>query len=954
MDTAAWKWTYALLVLQAMSGMAVADDLRLPTDAASRINPATASCDILTCRATDHGSLPFTTFTRVSNWGLELFDHSYDSVYQDGRTKLAIEASLANFRAGGFSAFAGGDPDDKGPFQACVSADSSLSAAQWEALNAAMLNGFMTRYNASTRWSGGTNGTPRILLWSFVPDGTSVLNGLGGTQNSTLFASMDSKFGGIANRATWIGLFQQVFNRWSDLTGLTYTRVTFGGTEWDDGAAWGSAGAAGARGDVRIAMKNIDGVNNVLAYNSFPDDGDMVVDSSEAWGSTTANNYRYLRNVLSHEHGHGLGMSHVCPIVNTKLMEPATSNNPPFDGPQHDDVRGVMALYGDFYENSGTATNNDSTTNAYDLGALAAGSSSVVGVINTGGAIANSSRLSIDSPNDRDYFKVSVDQPRLLNVTATPRGTTYTESDQLGNGACSTTTVSTNSLASQDLVIEVYGGATPVLLRSDNDSAIGVAEVSTNLVVPSGNVYVRASSSSGTGESQMYTLTISLLATSLTPTATDGTSTTAVDVSWPSIPDATGFQIYRAVVNSFGAATNRTTTPLAGTATSWQDTSANPGVTYYYWVRVQQPGSTAFRNINDVAETGFRGLANVPPTAVAGADLVVTDVNNNGSEPVTLDGSLSTDSDGTITNYRWNEGATILTQGATSSQSATLTAGTHTLTLTVTDNANATGTDTLNVLVNRPPSANAGVDQTVTDSDQSGTESVSVSANASSDPDGTIVSYVWTEGPTTLASGATPSASFSLGTGTHTITLTVTDNNGATSTDTVSINVNVKPTASAGTDITVTDTDNSGAESVTLNGSLSSDSDGTITSYVWTNGATQIATGVSPSVSMPVGVATLTLTVTDNNGATASDTVLVTVNPGTPPGPTCNDLDFNNDGNIEPGDVDAYFSVLGEGPCLGDTGNGCDSLDFNNDGNIEPEDVDAYFSVLGEGPCIDN
>jgi hypothetical protein len=66
----------------------------------------------------------------------------------------------------------------------------------------------------------------------------------------------------------------------------------------------------------------------------------------------------------------------------------------------------------------------------------------------------------------------------------------------------------------------------------------------------------------------------------------------------------------------------------------------------------------------------------------------------------------------------------------------------------------------------------------------------------------------------------------------------------------------------------------------------------------------------------------------------------------------CNDLDFNNDGNIEPGDVDAYFSVLGEGPCLG--GTVCDSLDFNNDGNIEPEDVDAYFSVLGEGPCINN
>ena len=67
---------------------------------------------------------------------------------------------------------------------------------------------------------------------------------------------------------------------------------------------------------------------------------------------------------------------------------------------------------------------------------------------------------------------------------------------------------------------------------------------------------------------------------------------------------------------------------------------------------------------------------------------------------------------------------------------------------------------------------------------------------------------------------------------------------------------------------------------------------------------------------------------------------------------TCDGLDFNRDGNIEPLDVDAYFSVLGEGPCVGDIGNGCNDLDFNNDGNIEPGDVDAYFSVLGVGPCI--
>ena len=66
----------------------------------------------------------------------------------------------------------------------------------------------------------------------------------------------------------------------------------------------------------------------------------------------------------------------------------------------------------------------------------------------------------------------------------------------------------------------------------------------------------------------------------------------------------------------------------------------------------------------------------------------------------------------------------------------------------------------------------------------------------------------------------------------------------------------------------------------------------------------------------------------------------------------CDSLDFNGDGM--PGtvlDVDAYFSVLGDGPCL-PVGENCGDLDFNNDGLIDPTDVDAYFSILGDGPCL--
>jgi hypothetical protein len=93
---------------------------------------------------------------------------------------------------------------------------------------------------------------------------------------------------------------------------------------------------------------------------------------------------------------------------------------------------------------------------------------------------------------------------------------------------------------------------------------------------------------------------------------------------------------------------------------------------------------------------------------------------------------------------------------------------------------------------------------------------------------------------------------------------------------------NNPPVANAGLDQTVTDSDNSGAEMVTLDGSASSDPDGTIATWAWFEGPTQIATGATPSVSLAVGIHTIRLDVTDNDGATDADQVIVTVQPFTP------------------------------------------------------------------------
>ena len=92
--------------------------------------------------------------------------------------------------------------------------------------------------------------------------------------------------------------------------------------------------------------------------------------------------------------------------------------------------------------------------------------------------------------------------------------------------------------------------------------------------------------------------------------------------------------------------------------------------------------------------------------------------------------------------------------------------------------------------------------------------------------------------------------------------------------------VNTPPSANAGNDQTVEDSDGDGLEDVTLDGSGSTDNDGTIESYVWREGGNEIGTGMSPTVSFAVGVHSVTLEVTDNEGATDTDTVTITVEDG--------------------------------------------------------------------------
>jgi hypothetical protein len=94
---------------------------------------------------------------------------------------------------------------------------------------------------------------------------------------------------------------------------------------------------------------------------------------------------------------------------------------------------------------------------------------------------------------------------------------------------------------------------------------------------------------------------------------------------------------------------------------------------------------------------------------------------------------------------------------------------------------------------------------------------------------------------------------------------------------------NATPVADAGPDSTKVDVDGDGAEPVFLNGSGSDDPDGRLVTTVWTLGEVVLSDRIVDTVLLPVGMHTIVLTVTDSDGATATDEVVITIDPSSQP-----------------------------------------------------------------------
>lgn len=310
-----------------------------------------------------------------------------------------------------------------------------------------------------------------------------------------------------------------------------------------------------------------------------------------------------------------------------------------------------------------------------------------------------------------------------------------------------------------------------------------------------------------------------------------------------------------------------------------------PGICAATWVCTFIPVTLALAQSSPQRDdrAGTAGCAeNRPPVARAGADITGTV-----GQAILFDGSRSRDfGRGTITAYTWNFADGSQPANGFRVYHSFAGAGSYEVTLTVTDDCGATHSDVRVVTVlgdcqsNLSPTANAGPDRNA-----SVNQTLTFDGSASTDSDGQIVEHWWNfgDGNFTGWQNAAPVSHAYASPGSYSARLWVRDNCGQMSASDLAV-ITVSP-GSGGCSSNVSPgalingpTSGSPNQLLSFSGSGSSDADGQIVAYHWSfgDGVQQSGSNVTHAYTQS-GSYIVSLTVTDNCGATATATHTVSV-----------------------------------------------------------------------------
>jgi len=281
---------------------------------------------------------------------------------------------------------------------------------------------------------------------------------------------------------------------------------------------------------------------------------------------------------------------------------------------------------------------------------------------------------------------------------------------------------------------------------------------------------------------------------------------------------------------------------------------------------------------------------NTPPVAD------ITSPANNRTyiqgDQVTFSGTGTDSEDGTLSgdslvwvssiNGRIGTGIAVLT--------STLSLGKHKITLTATDSHGATSTDNINITIAANTSPVATITSPANGSKYKQGTTVSFSGTGTDTEDGTLsgTSLAWVSSLDGSLGTGTSVSSSTLSVGSHTITLTATDHHGASDFKTVQIEIYVNTPPVADISSPPDGSKYTQGTAVSFNGTGTDTQDMTLSgsSLSWNSSRDgNLGTGISvSSSSLTLGTHVITLTATDKDGATGSDTIQVIIEaPNSPP-----------------------------------------------------------------------
>jgi len=292
---------------------------------------------------------------------------------------------------------------------------------------------------------------------------------------------------------------------------------------------------------------------------------------------------------------------------------------------------------------------------------------------------------------------------------------------------------------------------------------------------------------------------------------------------------------------------------------------------------------------------------NQPPVARPGDNISLQLPTN----AVNLDGSTSSDPDGTIKSYLWEKqsgpDAVIESASASKTKVSKLTEGEYVFKLTVIDDDESTDSATVQVTVlpapNLPPVARATAKDPVLILGNNNTATTALDGSGSKDPDGSIKSFSWSLSSGTASGAVIRSEKKEITEviftrpGTYVFKLVVTDNKDATDTAAVTVIIREKenqpPVARAVINPTAVTLSQNNTADAELIGSESKDPDGDPLLFQWSLAAGLSSGAIIKSPEKELTSVTFTqagtymfkLAVTDSKGATDATTVSITVNP---------------------------------------------------------------------------